>query len=124
MKFDNVDWVQVTRYIAVHMIAEEIINAHNELTVGQVRDRDWLPRPPPSEAQKIKLLGLIMGIGTGIIMSNHIFMVGDEVFRQNDGGPIGLEFAGANGRAVMMMWDHLNLERVNQLGYIMPLYER
>ena len=141
MSFDNVDWVQVTRYIAVHMTKEEIIEegladvipgrtkaTRRKLTMNSLSvrsaDRDWLPSSSPTEAQKIQLLGLAMAIGTDIIMSNHTFMVGDEVFRQKDGGPIGLEFAGAIGRAVMMMWDHLYLEKVNQLGYIMPLYER
>ena len=76
----------------------------NSLSV-RTADQDWLNAAHPSEEQKKKLIGLILIIGTYLIMSNHTFMVGDEVFRQTYGGPIGLQFTGSIARVVMMIWD-------------------
>ena len=46
-------------------------------------DKDWLPSKTPSEDQKRILLGLVMAIGIDKIMSNHTFMLGDDVFLQS-----------------------------------------
>ena len=111
ISLDNVDWVQMTRYIAVNMTPEEIANEGlSDVIPGRVRqsrvkltmnalkvktaDKDWLPAPPPNDAQKLKIFGLVMAIGIDTIMSNHTFMMGDDVFLQTNGGPIGLEAVG------------------------------
>ena len=69
ISLDNVDWVQMTRYIAVNMTPEEIANEGlSDVIPGRVRqsrvkltmnalkvktaDKDWLPAPPPNDAQK------------------------------------------------------------------------
>ena len=51
-------------------------------------------------------------------------MLGDEVFLQSEGGPIGLEAAGAIARVVMIMWDTLYLEKVEAAGLLLYIYER
>ena len=138
---EDMDWTQVTRYIAVMMSPEDIEKEGlTDVIPGRVKvtrrkltmhslsvnsaDQDWLPSAPPNELQQRKLLGLVMTIAVDVIMSNHTFMLGDDVFLQTDGGPIGLEFAGAIARVVMMWWDHLYLEKVNSEGIYLPLYER
>ena len=138
---ENVDWTQVTRYLAVNMTPEEIDKegvadvipgrvkkTRRQLTMHSLyvntADKDWLPSKTPSEDQKRILLGLVMAIGIDTIMSNHTFMLGDDVFLQSEGGPIGLEATGAIARAVMMWYDELYLEKVETEGYKLPLYER
>ena len=137
----SIDWVQVSRYVAVMCTPEEIAEAgltevvpgrakmtRRKLTLHSLQvktaDTDWLPSQHPDDNQKRKLFGLVMAAGVDIIMSNHTFMVGDEVFLQSEGGPIGLEFAGAIARAVMMQWNFLYLEKLTLKGYNMVLYER
>ena len=138
---ENVDWTQVTRYVAINMTPEDIDKEGvSDVIPGRVKiskkkltmhslsvntaDKDWLPSKAPSEDQKRILLGLVMAIGIDMIMSNHTFMLGDDVYLQSEGGPIGLEATGAIARAVMMWFDELYLEKVEREGYMLPLYER
>ena len=65
-----------------------------------------------------------MAIGMDVIMSNHTFMMGGEVFLQSEGGPIGFEAAGAIARVLMIMWDTLYLEKVEAAGLLLYIYER
>ena len=57
-------------------------------------------------------------------MSNHTYKLGDRIFLQKDGGPIGLEATGAISRAYMMHYDRLYLEAVEEAGIRMLLYNR
>ena len=50
--------------------------------------------------------------------------IGDKLYLQKEGGPIGLELTGAVSRAVMASWDKKYLKRVKQAGIKMLLYER
>ena len=40
-------------------------------------------------------------------LSSHAYTVGDDIFLQEDGGPIGLELTGALSRPFMRRWDKL-----------------
>ena len=57
---------------------------------------------------------MVAAAAVGVTMSNHVSSVGDTdtVYLQFDGGPIGLELAGAVSRPFMMRWDRLYLEAV------------
>ena len=57
-------------------------------------------------------------------LSNHTYCVGDQMYLQVSGGPIGLQLTGAVSRAYMMRWDRLYLDKVKKLGIGMQLYER
>ena len=57
-------------------------------------------------------------------MSSHAYTVGDDIFLQEDGGPIGLELTGALSRPFMMRWDKQYLKAVADAGSKMLLYER
>ena len=135
------DWVQVARYVAVNVDPAEIAKeglsdvipgrakvTRRKLTMNSLEtktaDLDWLPAPTPNDSQKQKLLSLAMEVGIDIIMSNHTFMLGDDIYLQSDGGPIGLEFTGAIARVVMMYWDFLYLEKVAAAGLLLLLYLR
>merc|ERR1712062_505928 len=50
--------------------------------------------------------------------------VGDRIFLQKGGGPIGLELTGALSRAFMARWDKLYLKRIEDAGIKMHMYER
>ena len=140
VNIDNMDWTQVTRYIAVNMSPEDIEKegltnvipgrvkvTRRKLTMNSLSvntaDNDWQQSAPPNETQKRKLLGLVMAMGVEVKMSNHSFMLGDDVFLQTNGGPIGLEFTGSMSRVVMMWWDHLYLQKCLSVGLNMVIYE-
>ena len=57
-------------------------------------------------------------------MANHVYCMGDKVYLQSEGGPIGLELTGAVSRPFMARYDRMYLERVKQAGLDMELYER
>ena len=57
-------------------------------------------------------------------MESHVYCLGDKVYLQLSGGPIGLELTGAVSRPFMARWDRLYLESVEKAGLKMLLYER
>ena len=58
------------------------------------------------------------------VLSSHTYKVGDEIYLQKSGGPIGLELTGAVSRPYMMRWDSIYLQKVKKAWLEMPLYER
>ena len=50
--------------------------------------------------------------------------VGDIMYLQGSGGPIGLELTGAVSRHFMMKWDKMYLDKVRRAGIDMQMYER
>ena len=57
-------------------------------------------------------------------MSSHTYRVGDEIFLQSSGGPIGLGLTGAVARPFMLRWDRLYLKLVKKSGMEMLMYDR
>ena len=84
----------------------------------------WLPARKPGIRQQKNLLALAVSFGVQAVLSNHTYMVGDTMYHQSAGGPIGLELTGAVARPFMMKWDKLYLERVRKAGLEMKFYER
>ena len=58
------------------------------------------------------------------IMENHIYQFDENVYRQKDGGPIGLEITGVLARLVMLWWDREYITKLNNLGLGLELYKR
>ena len=52
------------------------------------------------------------------------FKVGDIIYLQASGSPIGLELSGAVSRPFMMYWDSMYLDKVEKAGMNMMMYER
>ena len=71
-----------------------------------------------------KMLALTISIGVQQVLASHTYKVGDTVYLQTQGGPIGLELTGAVCRPFMMSWDKRYLKRVKEAGVQMPLYKR
>ena len=64
-----------------------------------------------------------MSIGIQATLSNHTYMVGDTMYHQRAGGPIGLELTTSVSRPFMMKWDRLYLDRIKKVGLEMKFYE-
>ena len=141
MQIDNVDWFEVGKYLAVVMSAEEISEEGLDLvipkrrglrlrriTVNYLRQKKnsdkWLPARRPGVRQKQKMLALAVGYGVYTTMSSHTYKVGDKLFLQSSGGPIGLELTGAVARPFMLRWDKMYLANLKKAGMEMELYER
>ena len=70
------------------------------------------------------MLALAVAFGVQATLSSHTYMVGDTIFHQMAGGPIGLELTGAVSRPYMLRWDRMYLKKVKKAGIDMNLYER
>ena len=137
----NVDYEEVGKYLAVTMSKEEIDSeglsnvipkrkkeTGREISVAYLcnknNDDKWKEMRKPDKAQEKKMVALALAEGVRACMANHVYCVGDKVFIQQSGGPIGLELTGAVSRAFMCRWDKLYLERVEKAGVKMLVYER
>ena len=70
------------------------------------------------------MLALAVSYGVLTTMSSHTYKVGDELFLQTAGGPIGLELTGAVARPFMLRWDRLYLQMAKKAGLEIKMYER
>ena len=138
---ENVDWVEMGKYLAVTMEEEQIekeglrsvipkrkVETGRKIGVAYLNDKKnadkWMDAESPGDGQKKKMLGLVVAEGVRTCMANHVYCMGDRIFLQSEGGPIGLELTGAVSRPFMARWDRLYLERVQQAGGEMLMYER
>ena len=70
------------------------------------------------------MLALAISEGIRLCMSHHVYCLGDRIFLQLSGGPIGLELTGAVSRPFMKRWDKLYLDKVKNAGINIVLYKR
>ena len=84
----------------------------------------WLPARRPGVRQQRRMLALAISFGVGMVLSNHTYKLGDQMYHQAQGGPIGLELTGAVSRPVMMRWDRIYLKKVRKAGLKMKIYKR
>ena len=141
MKTENVDWLEVGKYLSVMMTPEEIqeeglINVIpkrrgvrlRRITINYLQQKKnsdkWLPARRPGVRQKRRMLALAVSYGVYTAMSSHTYTVGDEIFLQSSGGPIGLGLTGAVARPFMLRWDRLYLKLVKKSGMEMLMYDR
>ena len=141
MIIENVDWREISKYIAVEISAEEIEAEGLTLVIpkrkgrpGRKRtinflqtkknDNKWTVARKPGVRQKQKMLALVISHGVKMVMSHHTYKVGDLCHLQAKGGAIGLELTGAVSRPFMWKWDQVYLRKVRQAGLVMHMYER
>ena len=66
----------------------------------------WIfPLSEPTEKEKRQLIACCLEIAVRAIFTLHLYQFGGKVYRQLDGGPIGVRLAGAVARCVMGEWD-------------------
>ena len=137
----GVDWYETGKYLAVEMTEEEIKRERlktalprrkgkgkRKVTVAYLckkqNEENWIPAKEPSTTQKKRMLAIAVTKGVRACMENHVYRVGDRIFHQKSGGPIGLELTGAASRAFMKRWDRMYLEKAEQAGMKIKVYER
>ena len=138
---EKVDYGEIGRYLAVTMTKEKIDeeglqhvvptrkrDTGRKITVAYLCNRDnddkWNTPRAPGVRQRKKMLALAVAEGVRVCMSNHVFCTGDRIYKQTNGGPIGLELTGAVSRAFMARWDRMYKDRVAKAGIKMSTYER
>ena len=70
------------------------------------------------------MLAMVVAYGVKVVMTNHVYVVGDKFYLQSTGGPIGLELTGVLARIVMMSWDRRYLQKVALRGIRLRAYSR
>ena len=65
----------------------------------------WRVKITPSQEQLRALVAVFIMEITVWIMENHTYMVGDQIYKQDDGAPIGLELAQVIGMVLMVDYD-------------------
>ena len=64
------------------------------------------PQRQPTEVEKKVMLAQVIKVAMLAVLQNHTYQFkNNEARLQSDGGPIGLELAGAMARVVMIWWD-------------------
>ena len=86
---------------------------------------DWTgKRREPSSLQKRRMVARALEVEVKTILSNHLYRMDGKVYRQQAGGPIGLEITGVLSRLVMLWWDKVFLEKLDKMGINMVMYKR
>ena len=89
------------------------------------RMKPWIEREKiPSKRQTKHLLAEALRIVILFIMRNHIYQFDDQIKKQNDGGPIGLELTGDIAQIFMMWFDCILLEKLKENNIIVEMYKR
>jgi hypothetical protein len=141
MDIENVDWVEVGKYLAIMIPTQEIEEEGlrtvipkrrgirlRKITINYLHQKKnadkWLPARRPGVRQKRRMLALAISYGVYTALFSHTYCVGDECYLQMSGGPIGLGLTGSVSRAYMLRWDKMYLLKVKKAGLDMTMYER
>ena len=99
---DDVDWWEVGKYLAVTMTKEEIERERlvhviprrkkgpdRKVSVAYLSNKqnegNWNTTRVPGHIQKRKMLGIAIASGVKACMRNHLYKVGDKIYRQKEG---------------------------------------
>ena len=139
MSVENVNWHEVGKYLAVMMSKEDIEKeglyhvvpkrkSNRKITINYLQNKqnnkNWYKSRKPGVVQQKRMLALAITIGVHQVLSSHTYKVGDEIYLQTEGGPIGLELTGAVCRPFMISWDKKYLRMVKDAGIMMVMYKR
>ena len=76
----------------------------------------WVfPRVRLTEKEKNKIMAVVIKIITETMFRTHVYTFGGKVFRQSNGGPIGLRSTCSVARLVMKIWDNKWLARLSKM---------
>ena len=113
------DYLEVGKYLHVMISSQETDNlgltdvlprrtkvSRRKLTTNSLDDGNWVPaKDRPDDQQRKLMLALTVSEGVCTVVGNHTYMVGDQVYLQTTGSPIGLDISSPISRAVMMLFD-------------------
>ena len=89
------------------------------------RMKPWNERKEePNDAETKKLLAEALRIVILFIMKNHIYQFDNQIKRQKDGGPIGLELTGDLAQIFMIWYDNRLLDRLREENITVLMYKR
>ena len=136
------DWWEAAKYVFVmyqdstdiednnltNIIPRRVKDSRVKLTVNCLKnggnDGDWIRGDTPDRAQIKSLIALTVCAGVDVTFSSHVYLVGDKIYLQMSGAPIGLELSCAVHRPFMMRWDRMFREKVIARGLKIILDER
>ena len=102
---------------------DEARTAHK---VDEIENQEIYLKPirNPTNIEKRNMLAKSVEIMIIATLENHIYMFGNEIRRQTEGGPIGLALTGEIADCYMINWDKRFLEILKTLEISPALYER
>ena len=68
-----------------------------------------------SDLEKKKLMSEVLRLGIELMFSTHCYTFGGKIYRQTEGGPIGLRSTCAVARVVMARWDSKFKKRLQEI---------
>ena len=149
---EGVNWAEVGKYLAINLSAAEINNLqlkevvstrsktggrHPGMTTAEIMGKLYReegeevtslfnsPQRQPTEVEKKVMLAQVIKVAMLAVLQNHTYQFkNNEARLQSDGGPIGLELAGAMARVVMIWWDKRFLQLAALNNVELYLYKR
>ena len=147
---EDVNWVETGKYLAINLSKDEIVKLNLQevvstrakkggtfpgMTTAEVMGKLYreneeeekrLFNPPqrvPTEEEKKVMPAQVIKVAMLAVLKNHTYQFNKDARRQDDGGPIGLELAGAMARVVMLWWDKrfLTLAIINNIALYLYL---
>ena len=83
-----------------------------------------VPPEQLSDTDVRKLLALGVAKTVKVVMGNHYFKIGGKIYKQTDGGSIGLDLTVELASIYMTLWDERFLKKCKNLGIKIDLYTR
>ena len=84
-------------------------------------------KPVPTDDDNVVLktiLGLAIAEAVRAAMDSHYFTVGDQFFKQIEGGAIGNDLTGEIAKIIMLLWNEMFLNKLRYLGLTEQVYKR
>ena len=89
------------------------------------RNRNWSsPEQAPNDLQKREMIIRALHIAIKFIMKNHTYTFGNQIRKQSNGGPIGVDITGAIAQIFMMWWDKEFKTRLSSLLIVLEMMKR
>ena len=67
----------------------------------------------PTDVQKTTMMKEAMRVALTVIMKNHTYEFNQEIKRQLEGGPIGMDLTGTVAKIFMKWWDAQLIQKMN-----------
>ncbi len=78
----------------------------------------------PNKEKEKEMIAEALKVALKLILNNHCYMFNNEVKKQNEGGPIGLDITGVIARIFMSWWDRQINDRLQTNDVKVFLYKR
>ena len=146
IKWEDIDYMEGCRYIALNLSADECRKSNLSRILPVRRSKNgsrpgvrgegpmgaephdqeqWrFPEVTLTDDEKREVIATVVAIATRVLFSNHLYTFANKVYRQKSGGAIGLRATCAIARVTMNMWDQIWNRRMLELNLRVELYTR